>query len=195
MRSGVNSASRLSGLVILGAVLVGCAGGQQSARQETSPQSTAASTVQKLSRKYSQVVFSGVEVPPQIAKDYPEAADHCRDGAIAELRKKGLFDKVEAASGEQTYGSDTLVVRTKIEDMRLVSRSARFWGGAFAGKSSMTLNVELVEAGTGNALGTQKLSSSNNAWGASWTFGSSDASLPSDMGAVVAEYVASVMPN
>jgi hypothetical protein len=36
------------------------------------------------------------------------------------------------------------------------------------------------------------LSTANNPWGASWTYGGSDRSLPTDMGMIIGEYIAAI---
>ena len=38
----------------------------------------------------------------------------------------------------------------------------------------------------------QLLTTENNAWGAAWTMGSSDRSIPKDMGAIIAGYILTV---
>lgn len=192
MKKSVKALSYLSALLLLGTMLIGCSATQQSVRDEAPAQASQES--QKLEKKYSRVLLKDFEVPAQIASDYPDAALVCKVNAVAKLGQKKLFAEVGQAD-DKTYGQDTLVVRTKIEDMRLVSGAARFWAGAFAGSSNMTLDVELVDGGTGSVVGKQQLSSANNAFAAAWVGGSSDASLPSDMGAILAEYIASVTPN
>ncbi len=44
-------------------------------------------------------------------------------------------------------------------------------------------------------LRDKKLSSANNPWAAAWVGGSSDHSLPADVGRMIAEYLQSVMPK
>jgi hypothetical protein len=69
------------------------------------------------------------------------------------------------------------------------------WGGAFAGSSEVILKMKLIDASTGVVVREKELSTSNNPWAASWSGGSSDRSLPTDLGMMVAEYLVSIQPQ
>jgi hypothetical protein len=69
------------------------------------------------------------------------------------------------------------------------------WGGAFAGSSEMILKMKLIDASTGVVVREKELSTSNNLWAASWSGGSSDRSLPIDLGRMVADYLVSIQPQ
>jgi len=71
--------------------------------------------------------------------------------------------------------------------MRLVSTGERIWGGAFAGSSYMNLDVSFINAGSNKEVRNKEMSSATNAWAAAWTSGSSDRSLPADMGRIIAD--------
>ena len=83
---------------------------------------------------------------------------------------------------------------TRILSMRIVSGAARFWWGAAAGRSNVVVELELVDAATDATVRRKTLTSSNNPFGAVWTGGSSDKSLPWDMGRIMAAYVTAVNP-
>jgi hypothetical protein len=53
----------------------------------------------------------------------------------------------------------------------------------------------IIDAVTKKEVRKKELNSSNNAWAAAWVMGSSDRSLPSDMGKIIAEYILSVVPH
>jgi len=108
---------------------------------------------------------------------------------------KNIYQTVAANKPGAGYGTGTLLVRAKIKEMRMVSTAARIWGGAFAGSSYMNMEVSLIDAGTGKEVRKKELNSATNAWAASWTSGASDRSLPADMGKIIAEYIASVVPG
>ena len=82
-----------------------------------------------------------------------------------------------------------------IDAMRITSSGARFWGGAFAGSSGMVVTVKLIDVATGKCLRTKTISSHNNPFGADWTWGKTDRSLPVDMGNIIGEYLYTVVPN
>ncbi|MCF6188698.1 MAG: hypothetical protein L3J49_14640 [Desulfobulbaceae bacterium] len=59
----------------------------------------------------------------------------------------------------------------------------------------VSLVIKLVDAATKKVVRNEKMSSWNNAWAASWSFGSSDHSLLEDMGKIMAKYVVDSMPK
>lgn len=147
-----------------------------------------------LAKKYAQVVVFDFDTTPQIKKDYPDAIKECQVNVMTGLQMKNAFKSVAPHRAGQKYPEGTLLVKAMIKDMRLVSTGARIWAGAWAGSSYITMDVQLIDAGSGKEVRKKELNSATNAWAAAWTSGSSDRSLPADMGKVVAEYIMSIMP-
>ena len=58
----------------------------------------------------------------------------------------------------------------------------------------MNMRMSLVDGSTQKILREEAFDSSNNVWAASWNFGATDRSLPSDMGKIMAEYLEQVVP-
>ena len=181
-----------------------CAGGQKTtaAKDEaTKPaaesKSATLESVQQakpLNTSFNNVLLEELKTTDVIKKDYSEALDEFEKSVVSNLKSKNAFARVERDTGAKLPGK-SLRVGVKIPDMRIASFGARFWGGALAGNSFMNVELELVDAASGKVLRTETISSSNNAWGAAYAFGSSDRSLPTDMGQVVAEYLYTVVPG
>jgi hypothetical protein len=148
-----------------------------------------------LAKPYRTIVVSDFETSAEIAKDYPNAARECQANTVWALQEKKAYQAVESGKPPAARRDGTLLVNAKITDMRIVSGAARIWGGAFAGSSSMEVAVTLVDAATNTTVREKKLSSANNPWAAAWVGGSSDHSLPADVGKMVAEYVHSIVPK
>ncbi len=138
-------------------------------------------------------MFSTFTAKPEIAKDYPQAAKEVQHGMMTSLQMEDRFKKVITASEEQPATGDTLIIKADITEMRIVSTSARIWGGPMAGSSGVELNLQLIDSATKKIVREEKMSSWNNAWGASWS--GSDNTLLDDMGKVVAKYVVDSMPE
>jgi len=113
---------------------------------------------------------------------------------ISQLQSKGAYQHVTDDTNKKLSGKNVLV-DMKIVDMRIASGSARFWGGAFAGNSFMDVLIELRDADTEEVVHRKVLSTSNNAFGAAWSFGGSDRSLPSDLGTLIGEYIFRIVPS
>lgn len=180
--------------------LYSCAGGQQTTQSTgTAKSSLSAATLESvknsvpLTQKFNNVLFAEVRATEEIRKIYPEALKQFADAMVSYLKKKNVFAKVDQDTGKVLEGK-TLRVEPSISDMRIAGTSARVWGGPFAGSSYMSVIVKLVDVLTGHTLRTETITSSNNANAASWSFGASDRSLPTDMGQIVGEYVYTVVP-
>jgi hypothetical protein len=131
---------------------------------------------------------------PEFATDYPTAVAEFEDSFFSLLQKhnNNPFMKVSKELEQGTLNKNTLLVKCMITDIRIVSHAARMWGGVFAGSSDMSVVVKLIDGDTGDVLREKDLTSYNNPYAAQWTHGSSDRSLPEDMGTMAAAYVLAV---
>lgn len=152
-----------------------------------------AQTESPLDKKYEVLLLQKVEIDPKLEADYPTAAEEYRSSLVLDLREKNRFKEVVA--NESSSGQGGLIVKTKVTSLRIVSGAARFWGGAFAGSSDMSVELKLVDSGTGKVVREKTLSSANNPYAAAWAFGSSDRSLPNDMGRIVSAYILTIVPE
>jgi hypothetical protein len=59
----------------------------------------------------------------------------------------------------------------------------------------MSIELKLVDAATGNVVREKVLSSANNPYAAAWAWGSSDRSLPYDMGKIISTYILAITPE
>jgi len=179
------------GTALLMMVSLYACGGQQAQPEEAeAPPPSAA----KLSKKYTDVLCYAFETTPEIAKDYPDATSTFQHSLLTALQMKNRYNKVAMLKLNERTKGDTLLVKAKVTDLRIVSGAARMWGGVFAGSSYINVNLQLIDGGTKQVVREELLDSSNNAWAASYAYGSTDRSLPDDMGKIVAEYITAIMP-
>ena len=165
-----------------------CGGGSAVKSDEGLPKET------PLEKKYNKIVFKKFQVDPKIEADYPGVVAECENTAITAVKSKNIFDLVETEDAGIKY-ADALLVKTRITNLRVVSGSARFWFGAAAGGSDMSLLMELIDASTGKVLREKTLSTGNNPFAAVMTGGGTDRSLSSDLGKIVAEYISLIQPQ
>lgn len=161
-------------------------------------QSSEESTIKKiipLEKKYRKIIIQKFEFDPQLGKDYPDAIIACESTAINELLRKSSVPQIEKTRFGSSREAGALIIKTRINILRIVSSSARSWGGAFAGSSEMAVHLKLIDAATGQIVREKNLSTANNAYAAHWTGGSSDRTLPSDLGKMIAEYITEAFGN
>jgi len=179
-------------VVFVAAVFSACAG-SSAGNVKAEEQGTTEEKITPLGHRYSKLVFQGFTADSQITTDYPTAVSECESAAMAAVISKSLFSVVEKRKGEVKY-NDALLVKGSVVEMRLVSGAARFWAGAMAGTSDMRVKLTFTDAASGTVVREKLLSTANNPWGAAWTYGSSDRSLPADMGRIIGEYIAAITP-
>ena len=162
---------------------------------EPAPASTVYSVQQAkpLDARFSDIMINDIKATDIIKKDYPTALADLESSLTAHLRSKNAYARVVHNPGTAPL-ENTLLVNLTITDIRIPSSGARFWGGPFAGSSYMNIELELMDGLSGESLRKETLSSSNNSMAATWNFGASDRSLPSDMGVIAAEYIYTVAP-
>jgi hypothetical protein len=179
--------------VLLVLVLGGCAT-NQGAKQEEAVKAPEPVFV-PLKSGYGEIFVMEIDASPDLKKEYGEPIKECRSVLISSLLTKNKYRRVEAGNSGDRYNRKTaLLVRLKLNDMRIASFGSRFWGGAWAGNSFMNMHMTLVDALTKKIVREEDFNSGNSAWAAAWNFGASDRSLPSDMGMLMAEYIEKVVP-
>lgn len=83
----------------------------------------------------------------------------------------------------------TLKIEPEIRYVRFITGGKRFWGGAFAGGSSILLKVRLIDAATGELVAEPDFYQHANAMGAAWSFGGTDKHMLIRVSSMVAEYL------
>ncbi len=189
------SLSRFSLFCVMLLLVSGCVSGQKTSTSQEPAAAEQPPQVEKLSRNYAVVLVVPFTTAPEYARDYPDAAATMQKSMMEALAASGAFKKVALLSEAKSLRDNALIIRANITKMRIVSGSARFWGGAFAGSSGMEYDLTLVDGKTNQVVRTKKMSSWNNSWAAAWNFGASDRSLPDDMGKITASYIISIMPE
>ena len=170
-------------------MLVACAG-QQS---QPEPVEDPFANETPLTKSYANLVITDFTATDEILRDYPEDLKASRDAAVTALTQGGKYRSVGVSESVVESGP-TLIVKTHVPQMRIVGFNARFWGGAFAGNSEMLLEMSFLDKDTGQEMGHKTLTSNVNVMGATWSFGASDRSLPTDMGNIMAIYLQTVVP-
>jgi hypothetical protein len=83
----------------------------------------------------------------------------------------------------------TLRLQPEIRYIRFITGGKRFFGGAFAGGSSVHLKVTLTDAATGEVIAEPDFYQHANAFGAAWSFGGTDKHMLIRLSAMLADYL------
>ncbi len=185
-------------MLALALALSGCA-----LRQEDSARPALQEKQQRpsqfLAQNYRIIVVEPVAIPVEMARQYPQVARSCQRNTIAGLKARQMFKLVDHTAPEES-AIPVLLVRSKITDMRLTSKTGRLWAGSSAASSYINMDVQLVDADTREVVHENQLSTISAVPAPSPTASpsgpakSGEKDISEAMGALVAEYVVAVMP-
>jgi len=82
-----------------------------------------------------------------------------------------------------------LLVQPALVNLRIVSGGARFWVGAFAGDSSIDMDLKLVDADTGKLIGQPRINKGSGGVAGGWTVGATDRNLLDYVAAISNQYL------
>ena len=173
--------------------LVGCETGKSPSPVKSEVQPFVDST--PLDKSYQEIIVFELESSTTLKKDYAERILECRDVLIRSLINKKKYRKVVPGhDSSPCEEKQCLLVKIKLDDMWI----AAFWTRRGAGNPSpsyMYMQMKLVDAATQKIVREEDFRGENSGWGAIYSFGLTDRNLPSDMGKIMAEYIATVVPN
>lgn len=173
--------------------LVGCETGKSPSPAKSEVQPLIGPT--PLDKSYQEIVVFELESSTELKKDYAEMLLECRDVLIRTLIMKKKYRKVVPGHDSSPCdGKQCLLVKIKLNDMWIPSYAKRFFGGS-GWNAYMYMHMKLMDATTQKILRLEDFKGENNSWGARYSFGLTDRSLPSDMGKIMADYIEAVVPN
>ncbi len=107
--------------------------------------------------------------------------------ANLDLRAKPLLAEWNGKSAGNA--TRTLKVEPSIRYIRFITGGKRFFAGAFAGGSSILVNVNMVDAATGDVIASPEFYQHANAMGAAWSYGATDKTMLIRISNMVTEYL------
>lgn len=123
----------------------------------------------------------------------PEYADHKANikatKKIQEVLNSRLENTMNAWNQSEAPASrGTLVIEPNIAQIKFIGGNARFWLGALAGSSAVSMNVVYKEKETGEIIANPKFYQSANAWGGAWSVGGADNAMLNRVANLIADY-------
>lgn len=87
-----------------------------------------------------------------------------------------LISRWNAKSGF-VPGGRTVEIHPRVVSLRVISGTTRFFAGAFAGQSEISMDLILVDKETGKEIGRTRVQRSAGAFAGAWSIGMTDRSL------------------
>jgi hypothetical protein len=94
--------------------------------------------------------------------------------------------RASAAAGR----SGTLVIEPQLVNLKVVSSTARFWAGAFAGDSRIDMELLITDKSNGQQIANPYIGRSAGAFTGGWSIGKSDQNLLDYIASMTYQYLA-----
>lgn len=143
----------------------------------------------KPSRPFS--AFSSYELKPFVlSSGIKSEADKIQQAAVLEemMQEKLLPLFANWASLGGSGRSGTLIVQPELKKLKIVSGGARFWVGAFAGQSSVDIDLRLIDGSTNKLIAKPRIKKNADAMTGAWSVGKSDRNLHNYIAHIAYEY-------
>jgi hypothetical protein len=189
--TGAEGKMKMKGFVIpvvAIALLAGCATDQGARRErivkEQSGQLPAPTT--PLS-SYSRFELKPMDMDGGVAGDPAKAAVAKDLETRLQAQLDPMFTRWNAAGGDGS--ANTLTVQPRVTQLRVIHGVTRALAGAFAGDSSITMELELRDAATGAVIAKPSIVRSASGVAGAWSFGATDQNLLGYVAEIATEYL------
>jgi hypothetical protein len=148
-----SSKFRLFLLAVIISILAGCAGSQLVTKKPIEGKLGSFSTLYFMAE-------------PDVAEDVSKEITQLEERVISKLKKKGLFKDVQLGDVADS-SAGTLQIKATISEIKKVSGTQRFFGGAFAGKAYMLVEVAFIDVAAGKTIGSYSIKGKSGGTGMS----------------------------
>jgi hypothetical protein len=176
-------------LVVAVAALAGCAtdpGRRAKVAQEESARLAAPTT--PLS-SYGTFELKPMEMAPEVANDSAKAAVAKDLEARMQARMQPLLAQWTAQDANSAAAGRTLIVQPRVIKIRIIGGATRWFAGAFAGDSSINMDLELKDAATGTVIAKPRIVRNANAVAGTWSVGATDRNLLGYIADIATQYL------
>lgn len=137
--------------------------------------------------------FSAFELKPVIlAAEYQGrgANDQAAQKIDREIRMRlvSVLQEWSNDSDSRSTTRDTLIIQPRITDLKFISGGARFWAGAMAGSSAVIMEVDYIDARSGDIVAQPEFYQHASAQAGSWSIGAADNAMLDRVAELVANY-------
>ncbi len=176
--------------VVAIAVLAGCASGP--ARRENIVKEHSANLPAPTASlsSYGKVELKPMEMVGDVANDAAKASVAKDLDARIQERMQPVLARW-SADNSGASSAKTLIVQPRITKLRVVGNATRFFVGAFAGDSSIAMDLELRDAITGAVVAKPSIVRNANAFAGAYSVGATDQNLLNYIADIAAEYLQS----
>lgn len=138
---------------------------------------------------YSTFELRPMAMGPEVAKDEAKAAVAKDLEGRLQSRVRPLFDDWNTQGTNRTGGGKTLIVQPHAMRIPVIGGATRFFAGAFAGESSIDMDLELRDASTGAVIARPRIIRNAGAMAGAWSIGATDRNLLDYIADIATQYL------
>ncbi len=137
--------------------------------------------------------FSHFEIRP-VELGAPYAGQEANEKAVRKIqenldqRVNPLLATWNQKAASET-GGPTLLISPRIQDIKFVNATSRFWGGAMAGSSAVVLKLRITNQATGEVVAEPEFYQRAAAMGGAYSFGATDNNMLLRIATLAADYL------
>lgn len=105
-----------------------------------------------------------------------------------DLKLKGQVEAWNSSAESRPEAQGTLLIEPIIKEIKFISGSARFWGGALTGDSAVVMEVFYKNKESGQVISKAEFYQHANAYGAAWSVGGTDKAMLARIATLVSEF-------
>ena len=175
--------------VVVIAVLAGCA--SDPARRETiiKEQSGRLPPPTAPLSSYGKFELGPIQMVDSVANDEAKAAVAKDLERRMQERMQPIFARWNADGGNGAAAAKTLIVQPRVTRLRVISGATRAFAGAWAGESSIAMDLELRDASTGAVVASPSIARNADAMAGTWSFGATDQNLLNYIADIASQYL------
>lgn len=169
-------------------VFAGCAASPERLESIGRAESARLAPPTKRFSSYANYEFKAMVLSSAVSSDEGkiEAARELESILRAKLQPLLNEWKVFPATGR----SGTLFIEPQLVSLKVVSAGARFWAGAFAGDSSIDMDLLITDQNTGQQIAKPRITRNADAMTGGWSVGKSDQNLFDYIASIAYYYMA-----
>lgn len=156
-------------------VLAGCAANPETVESVAKTESARLAPPTKGLSSYATYELRPMVLSPAVLQDQGKVEEAQKLESLLQAKLRPLLDQwASPASGAR---SGTLVIEPRLAALKIVSGGARFWAGAWAGDSTIDLDLVLTDKITGEQIAGVRIDRDADAMTGAWSIGKSDDNL------------------
>jgi hypothetical protein len=175
--------------VVVVAVLAGCASDPARRERIIKEQSGRLPPPTVPLSSYGKFELKPIAMAESVANDEAKAAVAKDLERRMQERMQPVFARWNADAGSAAPAAHTLVVQPRVTRLRVVGGATRFFAGAWAGESSIAMDLELRDADTGAVVASPSIGRSADAMAGAWSVGATDQNLLNYIADIALQYL------